>query len=115
MSLTRLSSTCSRAAVGEVRAVRPTELKGSFLRLVKLMRSAALELRVTVESPTSPACQGMEMDWLIYVFADFSSEPSAASMNSGSTLQTQNCHLGASYVSTLLYTIFFLCVPSMSH
>lgn len=79
------------------------------------MRSAALELRVTVESPTSPACQGMEMDWLIYVFADFSSEPSAASMNSGSTLQTQNCHLGASYVSTLLYTIFFLCVPSMFH
>lgn len=61
-----------------------------------------LEQRVTAESPKGPDCQSTKMNWLIYIFANFSSESLAATRKSGLTLQTRNCHLDASDISPLL-------------
>lgn len=67
-----------------------------------------LEQRVTAESPKGPDCQSTKMNWLIYIFANFSSESLAATRKSGLTLQTRNCHLDASDISPLL-TWHFSC------
>lgn len=72
------------------------------------MWNAVLEQRVTAESPKGPDCQSMKMDWLIYTFANFSSESLAATRKSGLTLQTWNCHLDASDISPLV-TFYFFC------
>lgn len=61
------------------------------------------------ESPKGPDCQSMKMDWLIYIFANFSSESLAATRKSGWTLQTWNCHLDVDDISPFLYAI--LSVP----
>lgn len=62
--------------------------------------------RVTAESPKGPDCQSMKMDWLIYVFANFSSKSLVATRNNGLTLQTWNCHLHVTF-SPFIYSIFF--------
>ena len=81
----------------------------------KWMWSAMLEQRVTAESPKGPDCQRMKMDWLIYGFTNFSSESSAATRNSGLTLQICNCHLDASDISPFLTWSFLCdCVPLVS-
>lgn len=48
----------------------------------------------------------MKMDWLIYVFANFSSKSLVATRNNGLTLQTWNCHLDVTF-SPFIYSIFF--------
>lgn len=47
-----------------------------------------LEQRVMAEPLKGPDCQSMKMDWLIYIFTNFSSESLVATRNSGLTLQT---------------------------
>lgn len=102
------TSICSRAAAETMGVIKLAKwLKGSSLRHFKLMWNATLEQRVTAESPKGPDCQSKKMDWLIYVFANFSSESFVATRNNGLTLQTWNCHLDVTF-SPFIYAIFFL-------
>lgn len=74
------------------------------------MWNATPEHGVTAESPKGSDCQSMKMDWLIYVFANFSSGSLPAAKNSGLTLQTRNCHLDAGDISPLPMHCVFLWV-----
>lgn len=73
-----------------------------------------LQQSVTAESPKGPDCQSRKMDWLIYVFANFSSESWAATRNSGLTLQTWNLLRCKWHFPLLICYFFYGCVPRMS-
>lgn len=109
------TSICSRAAAETMGVIKPTKwLEGSSLWRLKLMWKAALEQRVTAESPKGPDCQSMKMDWMIYVFANFSSESLVATRNNGLTLQTWNCHLEVTFSPFIYATFFCDCVSLIS-